>query len=1146
MSRLLLVFALVITTACAASASAAELPYQRFGSVFEQPADGTYPIHQQRIAIKRDTGRVYLADVVGDQVRMFDPSGDGAGEVGSFGFGELVDPLGIAVDQDTGAIYVSDAGNIVKYDSSGVMDAFFTSPSVTGPIAFDQNADELVVADQAADVVRRYSPTGAAAGSFDGTDGSSVFTGLQDVAVAPSGDVYVVDSDGDPATGSGTSRVERFSASGSWQLTLGPVQGAATVAVDAAGNRVVVSGNQDAVNYGNSPTLSVFDPAVNTITPVEQIPTPALPSSTIRGLGLDDGPAARLYVASDVEGIYGGYSGNVSLQVYQRPIDPPTVTTDPATVVTENTAKLNGTINPNRVQTRFWFEYGITTSYGQSLPASENGDAGAGSTPVDVVRQPLDLQPGTAYHYRLVATSALGTVHGPDRTFTTTGEEIPEQQAVDNCPNTAIRVRQGTQRLSDCRAYELVSPVNKNGGIVAFPAGTQAHSATQGGLNAATRDGDTVAYWSYNVFENPKTGMHASYRSHRGATGWSTEQWTAATPTTQTPVPGVGPQGLGADAVHLTDATDDLGKGFFKSSLAFDPLIQRPYNPSLFGQPQDVYSLASDGKVSWESRGNGAGPATSDDRPTYAGRSDDGTHVLFQTTEKLVEGANGQLPGMDSLYVRGNGHTTLVADDGTGPVSDCGSFLPVSWWSPDRRGVISKDGSRIVFMAPVYYFGDNPVCLKPRRVYVRDGEDVIEASKSQRAIPDTPTNVTTVAAADASKVFFATDEALTDDADPDTNGLLYEYDVSTHHLRLLVPEGGATSILTVAKDGSSVYFSDGTNLMMYAAGVTKHIADPGGTLSNLRSTSDGRFFVFATTANLTEFDSHGRQEIYMYSADDDGLVCLSCNSSGAVPSGDAQLWQTSDPDRAVMTNLSHNVAPDGSWVIFDTYDALVAQDTNNHSDVYRWSKGGVELISDGKDPFGSFFFDADDSGKSVFFGTASSLVGVDGDRGAQDIYVARSGGGFAGQNPLPDAPACVGDVCQGPAPAGESLPALASLTFSESSRASGTTLGRVSVGGVKSVVGSSGRLWVRVPGAGQISLSGRSVHASRKRASGAAAIYWLRVSLTAKAKKTLKVRRTLRTTVTVRFKPSVGTQVSKSLVLTFKQRPVRAGSKGGR
>lgn len=94
----------------------------------------------------------------------------------------------------------------------------------------------------------------------------------------------------------------------------------------------------------------------------------------------------------------------------------PQVATKAPTNVGDTSVTLNGTVNPKGSQTSFQFQYGTTTSYGStSGPVS----VGAGTTVQPVSANLTGLKPETTYHYRLVATNALGTSMTRDQTFKT-------------------------------------------------------------------------------------------------------------------------------------------------------------------------------------------------------------------------------------------------------------------------------------------------------------------------------------------------------------------------------------------------------------------------------------------------------------------------------------------------------------------------------------------------------------------------------------------------------------------------------------------------------------------------------------------------------------------------------------------------------
>lgn len=86
--------------------------------------------------------------------------------------------------------------------------------------------------------------------------------------------------------------------------------------------------------------------------------------------------------------------------------------------VAKTAAWLQGGVYPNGEATSYYWQYGITSSYGSRSKAIS---VGSGTAAVPVGSRLTALTPGTQYHYRLVATNASGTEYGSDGTFTTTG-----------------------------------------------------------------------------------------------------------------------------------------------------------------------------------------------------------------------------------------------------------------------------------------------------------------------------------------------------------------------------------------------------------------------------------------------------------------------------------------------------------------------------------------------------------------------------------------------------------------------------------------------------------------------------------------------------------------------------------------------------
>jgi hypothetical protein len=94
----------------------------------------------------------------------------------------------------------------------------------------------------------------------------------------------------------------------------------------------------------------------------------------------------------------------------------PAATTGGAANVTPQTARVNGTVDPNNEATNYYFQYGTSRAYGTQTAVTP---VGGGANPVRISTDLGGLAPATRYHYRLVAQNGSGTALGGDRTFTT-------------------------------------------------------------------------------------------------------------------------------------------------------------------------------------------------------------------------------------------------------------------------------------------------------------------------------------------------------------------------------------------------------------------------------------------------------------------------------------------------------------------------------------------------------------------------------------------------------------------------------------------------------------------------------------------------------------------------------------------------------
>jgi MSHA biogenesis protein MshQ len=96
----------------------------------------------------------------------------------------------------------------------------------------------------------------------------------------------------------------------------------------------------------------------------------------------------------------------------------PTVITVAASSITANGATLNGTVSSNGASTTVTFDYGLTTSYGSSVTASQSAlSSGASGTSVSAAITGLSCN--TTYHFRAKGVNSAGTTNGSDLSFTT-------------------------------------------------------------------------------------------------------------------------------------------------------------------------------------------------------------------------------------------------------------------------------------------------------------------------------------------------------------------------------------------------------------------------------------------------------------------------------------------------------------------------------------------------------------------------------------------------------------------------------------------------------------------------------------------------------------------------------------------------------
>jgi hypothetical protein len=824
--------------------------------------------------------------------------------------------------------------------------------------------------------------------------------------------------------------------------------------------------------YGTTNSYGSFAPT----TPVDagsgSSPLPV--STALTGLEPDTLYHYRL-VASTVNGTAVGADAT-----FTTPAAPTVSAIASTSEVSETAATLHGTVTPNLADTTYHIDYGTTTGYGQHVPASD-ADLGASATAQEISQALGGLAPDTTYHYRVVASNLVGTTTGQDHIFTTAAPVTPASPSA----------LPGRGFLPDNRGWELVSPPNKNGAEV---MGDSARTR-------AAADGSAATFSSLEAFGDVRGTSDANeYMSIRstnpepGNNGWSTH---AITPAQE---PGTLRGALQAlEPMWEGEMSANLERGVFR---AWSPLTQAPavanvqnlyVRNDLRTSGAGTYALATDCLVCGETPLPSL--QTVQTRPWLTGASADFTHVVYESSLPLLPGSTGDSAGNYNVYEWEAGTLRLASlvpppgDTTCGP--DGPACVPAASAVSGRGGsrevytphVISEDGSHVFFTDT----SEDPGGAAGR-LYVRiNHSTTVQLNASERTDcadhdpcagapePDPagpqPAEWQT-ASSDGTRAFFVTREQLVN-SDTDDQPDLYMYDEDApegHHLTRISVDSSTGAglrgggVLGISSDGHWVYFlaGGGDDLYVWHDGTTSMI----GHLSSIdtdgpndwnlapvqsRVTPDGHELLFGSVSETLTGQDPGHacatylnqgsgpcQQLYLYNAVKQSLVCVSCDPSGGPSTANARLDVRAGQGGALTTwHLPHALSDDGSEVFFNTRAALVPSDSNGKIDPYEWRADGVDgcalergclaLLSSGTDTSDSYFMDASANGSNVFILTRQQLVGWDIDQN-YDLYDARVDGGFP--EPPSQSPACAGDDCQGPAAVAPALLAPGSASIS--------------------------------------------------------------------------------------------------------------------
>jgi NHL repeat-containing protein len=358
------------------------------------------------------------------------------------GAGQLSGPVGVAVDESSGDVYVADAGNnrVEEFDAEGKYLATITgaetpagSFSDPSDVAVDNSSSpakgDLYVMDVGHHVIDVFNSSGKYLSQIKGTP--LLFEGeLFGVTVDASGDLWVHESNG---------KVDEFGDTGSFlggftrnygsEFTPG-------IAVDSEGAIYLLSEYDYVGKYNQTgEKLAYWEGFRGTAITVDGASNDVF--IDLSGSVYQFGPFGEPYgtvvqafgggsIASSEGVAVDGKTGTVYAS--EREADKvavfelaqyPNVTTGAAGEVKRTTAKLEGVVNPEgEAVTGCEFEYGTSGAYGHIAPCVP-ATVGSGSSPVAVSAEVSGLTAATEYHYRLVAGNTNGLSGGADVAFTT-------------------------------------------------------------------------------------------------------------------------------------------------------------------------------------------------------------------------------------------------------------------------------------------------------------------------------------------------------------------------------------------------------------------------------------------------------------------------------------------------------------------------------------------------------------------------------------------------------------------------------------------------------------------------------------------------------------------------------------------------------
>jgi hypothetical protein len=644
---------------------------------------------------------------------------------------------------------------------------------------------------------------------------------------------------------------------------------------------------------------------------------------------------------------------------------------------------------------------------------AEHGWAGAEVTPEEPVGSGSQLkvvhgllpvlQAGETYHYRLLATSSIpgvGLLEADEQTLNVPSFTI--QPAASPCPNEALRTGLSAH-LPDCRAYELVSAVDKRGSQEPF----QYETAAGHGLHVGEEGAHIVleaapVRWG----TGPGAGGSPYFFSREAGKGWT---MIAGSPQPATGVNNLIPELYSADLSQIAFASE-----YVTSAVRQSERIEYKVGPA-GGPYTTVASLPRKEAGGWVA--------------TNAAFS----KPIFQTSDHSLLGEpTGTNSGSD-LYeytVQGGLRQMNVSSEGV-TIGSCGAVIAQGRENGARGNkvgafesklgghfageisslnAVSADGSRVFFYASAPHecaSGARPNAPGPgSNLYVR-----VNGSETFDIGPYT---------------FVGANEQGTVVLLENGSGEFLGYDSETGKLE---PESSGEKA---------------TESELATLGIPDQAEPAGGEVFH-----HPRYTYWSSTSSKEYKVSNGQGEevggedgqVYRYDNVEHVVECVSCASPyDPDPKQAAFLGSSFGKDVASPFPQLSWVSANGEFAFFVTASALVPQDvdgeipvgspeeftdingtTSLSTDVYEWRAAGVDgcdavqgclsLITDGRGGYMNALLGVAEEGREAFIYTRSKLLAQDVDA-AGDIYAVRVDGGFPPPPPRPTE--CEGDACSTP------------------------------------------------------------------------------------------------------------------------------------